>query len=219
MVQTFPMALEDFFEGLPIQTFKSDLGEALEFNQSGAGEVLSADLGPRLWKNDIMIRTGSYAMIEQIKARLNLLRYANRSLFVHAMPFMAPQADPDGAILGANVITLTDVDTSNNRVIELSGFDEDYQLTIGDFMSFTYGSNPIRYAMHQFAENVAADGAGKIEIEVGSFMRPGYALDTVVTLIKPFYKAVVVPNSVEVGSMGGQFGEGIKFAVMQTLGR
>lgn len=219
MVQTFPMALDEFFEGLPIQSFKSDLGEAMEYNQDGSGAILTADMGPRLWKNDIIVRTGNYTTIEQIKARLNLLRYPGRSLFVHAMPFMAPQADPDGSILGASVITLTDVDGSNNRVVTLSGFPVGYELTTGDFMSFSYGSNPIRYAMHQFAETAVANALGIITIEVGSFIRPGYVLDSAVTLIKPFYKAVVVPGSTDVGSMGSQFGDGVKFSVVQTLGR
>lgn len=219
MVQTFPMALDKFFEGLPIQTFKSDVGEAMEYNQTGGGEIISADLGPRLWKNDIVVRTGSYATIEQIKARLNLLRYPNRSLLVHSMPFMAPQADPNGSILGASSITLSDVDTSNNRVVELSGFPIGYKLTVGDFMSFTYGSNPVRYAMHQFAETAIADAGGKITIEVNTFIRPGFALDTAVKLIKPVYKAIVLPGSTDVGDMGGQFGSGVKFTVMQTLGR
>lgn len=219
MVQTFPMALDEFFEGLPIQSFKSDLSESMEYNQDASGAILTADMGPRLWKNDIIVRTGNYGTIEQIKARLNLLRYPNRSLFVHAMPFIAPQADFDGSILGASVITLTDVDGSNNRVIELSGFPAGYQLTAGDFMSFTYSSNPIRYAMHQFAESAVADGAGVMTIEVSSFIRPGYVLGSTVTLIKPYYKAVVVPGSTDVGSMGGQFGEGVKFSVVQTLGR
>lgn len=212
------MQLEDFFEGLPIQSFKSDLGEAMEFNQDASGQIVSADLGPRLWRNDIIVRTGEYATIEQIKARLNMLRYPGRSLFVHSMPFLGPQADPDGSILGANTITLTDVET-NNRVIELSGFDEGYTLTVGDFMTFLYGSNPIRYAMHQFAETVSADVDGKIVIEVGSFIRPGYVLDSEVILVKPFYKAVVVPGSTDVGAMGQQMGEGVRFTVMQTLGR
>lgn len=218
MVQSFPMALDEFFEGLPIKSFRPDLGEALEYNQDGSGAILTADHGPRLWKNDIVIRTGDYALIEQIKARLNMLRYANRSLFVHSMPFMAPQADPDGSILGSNTITLTDVQ-SNNRVVELSGFPVGYKLTTGDFMTFAYGSNPVRYAMHQFAEDAVADGSGVITIEVNSFIRSGYVLDAEVVLKKPFYKAVIVPNSTEVGAMSGQFGEGIKFTVIQTLGR
>ncbi|MCL5459694.1 hypothetical protein M3M33_13750, partial [Loigolactobacillus coryniformis] len=86
---------------------------------------------------------------------------------------------------------MADVDTANNRVVTLSGFAPGYDLTTGDFMSFSYGSNPVRYAMHQFASDGVADSNGEIEIETNSFIRPGFALDTVVRLIKPFYKAVV----------------------------
>lgn len=215
MVQTFPMNLEDFFEGLPIQIFTPELTEAMEMNRNGSGEVLTASLGPRLWKNDIVIRNGTYAEIERIKARLNMLRYPNRSLFVHGMPFLAPQHDPDGSILGASVITLTDVE-SNNRVIELTGFPDDYVLTVGDFIGFSYGSNPIRHAFHQVTAS-AAENAGVMSVEVCDFIRPGFALDSVVTLIKPKYKAIVLPGSVGVGPSEGQRTEGLKFTIMQTL--
>ena len=215
MVQTFPMPLEDFFENLPIQVFTPDLTEALEVSRNGGGEVLTADLGPRLWKNDIVIRSGYYGEIEQIKARLNMLRYAGRSLMVHGMPFLGPQYDPDGSILAASTITLTDVQ-SNNRVIELSGFPNDYTLTVGDFIGFTYGSNPIRYAFHQCVETVS-EVAGVITIEVCDFIRPGFALDSEVTLIRPEYKAIVLPGSTVVPPSEGQRTEGLKFSVMQTL--
>lgn len=217
MVYTFPMPLDVFFDGLPIQSFVADLGEAMEHNRTGGGEIVSADLGPRLMKLDCVIRKGDYVEIERVMAKLDVLRYAGRSLIVHAMPITAPQYDPDGSILGVSAITLTDV-AVNNRVIELSGFPEGYKLQYGDFLSFTYGSNPIRYAIHKVVNEAEADEDGVMAgLEVVDFIRPGFALDTAVTLIKPRFKAVLVPGSTEKGSSGSMFTDGIKFSLIQTL--
>lgn len=216
MAYTFPLPLEDFFEGLPIQSFNSDLGEAMEANQTGAGEITTADLGPRLWRNDITIRVGYYADIERVKAKLNILRQANRSLLVHSMPFMYPQYDPDGSILGASVVSL-DFVSPNNREVILAGLPENYELTVGDFISFTYGSNPIRYAMHQVVKGKVATALGTALIELSPFIRPGYVLGQTVRLIKPVYKAVVVPGSTKTGESSGQMTNGIQFSLVQTF--
>lgn len=214
---TFPMKLEDFFGGLPIQSFASDLGESMEHSRTAAGEVITADLGPRLWQNDITIRTGYYDEIERVKAKLQLLRQAGRSLLVHSMPFIAPQSDPDGSILGNNVISLTSVQ-SNNREISLSGFPAGYTLTVGDFLSFTYSNNPTRYAMHQIVQGGIADVVGTISnLEVVPFIRPGYTTGAQVRLMKPIYKAVLMPASTSAGKSRGQMTDGVQFSLIQTL--
>lgn len=221
MAQTFPMALADFFEGLPVRAFKPDLTEAMQFSRTKGGEVLTSDMGPRLWTNEIIIGTNYYNRIEQIRARLNLLRQAGRSLLVHSMPLKGPQYDPLGILLGSNVITLTNV-AANNREINLDGFPEGYELRPGDCLSFTYGSNPLRYAMHQVVNTCTTDtpySGAMSNVEVVDFIRPGFVLGTTVHLIKPVYKAIVLPGSTEVGQSGDMVTAGLKFSVMQTLGR
>lgn len=217
MAYTFPLPLADFFAGLPIQTAVPDLTEAVEMSQSGGGEILTADVGPRLWKMDVSIRPGYYADIEPIKAKLNLLRRAGRSLIVHAIPSMYPAADPTGSILGANVVQLDGVNV-NHRDISLSGFPPGYKISVGDCMSFTYGSNPVRFAMHQFVGEAYANGEGVISpIEVIDFIRPGFTLGAPVTIIKPAFKAIVVPGSTNPGRVGQRMIDGLQFTVMQTL--
>lgn len=217
MAQTFPMALADFFSTLPIQGFAPDLGESMEFSRTKGGEITTSDNGPRLWMMNIIIGERPHASIEQIKARLNLLRSPNRSLLVPSMPLLAPQKDPLGSILGSSVVTLTAV-ASNNREITLEGLPPGYTLSIGDFLSFTYGSNPVRYAMHQVVAEKSADGAGILAaLEVVDFIRPGWTAGAVVTLVKAFYKAVVVPRSTEVGDSDVLMSKGVKFSVIQTF--
>ena len=217
MAQTFPMLLADFFDGLPIKGFTPDLTEAMEYSRTKGGEITTADNGPRLWTMDLIVPAGTHAKIEQIKAKLQLLRSPARSLLVGSMPLLYPQADPNGSIIGSTAITLTNVQP-NNREITLAGFPPGYEITVGDFMSFTYGSNPVRYAMHQFVSNGVATGGGEIiDIEVVDFIRPGWAVDTPVRIRKPQYKAVVVPGSTEVLESDAMISGGVKFSVIQTF--
>lgn len=219
MAYTFPLTLAQFFDGLPIESAMFDLGEALEMGETGGGEILTADVGARLWKCDVEIALQPYFTAEQIKAKINLLRYAGRSLIVHPIPMVAPQYDPTGSILGggASAVSLIAVN-ANNREIKLGGLPVGYQLTIGDKLSFQYGSNPVRYALHEVASNGVADGTGATGwFELTSFIRPGYALLSNVKLIKPEMKAVLIPGSFSAGKSGGQVTQGMKFSLVQTL--
>lgn len=216
MAYTFPMPLNQFFDGLPITVFSFDLGEALEMNETGGGEILTADMGNRLWQMDCEIKPGYYADIKQIKAKLDVLRYAGRSLLVHALGITAPQSDPDGSILGASVPVLNAVQP-NNREIRLGGLPNGYVITTGDYLAFQYGSNPVRYAFHQVANGATAPGGVSGLIELSSFVRPGYALGAPIQLIKPTMKMIVRPGSVDPGRSGGRFTTGVKFSLVQTL--
>ena len=217
MAQTFPMLLADFFDGLPIKGFTPDLTEAMEYSRSKGGEIFTADFGPRLWQMDIVVAAGTHAKIEQIKARLQLLRSPGRSLLVGSMPLLYPQKDPLGSIIGASTILLKAV-AGNNREINLSGFPAGYELTPGDFLSFTYGSNPVRYAMHQVvAPKIAAGDGTMTALEVVDFIRPGWVVDTPVRIRKPMYKAVVVPGSTDIMESDAIMSGGVKFSVIQTF--
>jgi hypothetical protein len=217
MVYTFPMALEDFFGDLPIETVSLDLPEQIEMSQNGAGEILTADLGDRLWRADVTIPWRYYDDAEAIKAKLHMLRYAARSLFVTPIPKIAPRYDPTGSKLGASNPTLNAVQP-NNRELSIAGLPQDYVLSVGDTLSFTYGSNPTRYALHQIVKGgtTAANGITPL-LEVVPFIAPGYALGATVKLIKPVFKAIVEPGSFKPGTSGGRVTTGISFSIIQTF--
>lgn len=217
MVLTFPLSAAQFFDGLPIQSFTFDLGEAMEVNETAGGEILTADVGMRLWRIDCKLRIGRYAEIEQVKAKLDVLRYPQRPLIIQAIPLLYPQADPTGSILGASTVVLDNV-PGNNREIRLAGLPAGYVITPGDRLSFQYGSNPIRYALHRVVVGGTASGAGVSPfLEVTPFVRPGYSLGSAVKLGKPECKAVYVPGSFNAGSSGQQFTDGVTFSFLQTL--
>ncbi|MBB3234444.1 phage tail length tape measure family protein [Phyllobacterium endophyticum] len=73
--------------------------------------------------------------------------------------------------------------------------------SVGDLLSFDYGSNPVRRAMHRIVEASVASGAGVTPVfEVRPHFRVGVAIDIVVTVIKPAVKMRIVPGTLDEGS-------------------
>lgn len=216
MAKTFPLTVADFFGQLPITTFSPDLTEAMDVSRTRGGEVITADNGPRLWVSKITLRGGSYDEQERFRAMVNQLRMPGRSLLVPAMPRSAPLNDPKGLLLVGHTPKLFYV-AGNNRDVTISGLPVGYKLTYGDCISFQYGSNPVRYAMHQIVSEGTANLEGKLVVEVVDFIRPGYSIDSNVQLINPYFKAVLVPGSASMGTTGSQQTSGIEFQVIQTF--
>ncbi len=217
MAYTFPMSVTDFFDKMPVTVSSFDLGEALEHNETGGGEILSADLGNRLWRMECELVPDYHHSMDACRALLDVLRYAGRSLIAYPPYYDGPAMDKDGSILGGASVTLTDVQ-SNNRDIRLAGLPAGYEISIGDFISWQYGSNPTRYALHRFASGGTANGAGQSPfMELSSFVRIGYTLPATVRLIKPQVKMILVPGSVDAGSSRSLITSGVKFTLTQTL--
>lgn len=217
MAYTFPMPITDFFDNMPITVSTFDLGESLEYNKTGAGEALTADLSERLWKMDCELVPDYHHEMDGARALLDVLGYAGRSLIAYPPYYYGPKEDKDGAILGASSVTLTAV-ASNRRDITLSGLPAGYVLSRGDYFGYQYGSNPVRYAFHRLARGGTANGSGAaIGLESSSFIQPGYALPAAVKLIKPQLKMVLVPGSVDSGSSRSRITAGVKFSLVQTF--
>lgn len=216
MALVFPLPLADFFNGLPIEAGVVDLGEALEMSETGGGEILTAAIGNRLWKLDIAIATRDYQQGAAIMARLDLLRYPGRSLIARASPVAGPALDPKGLNLGGAAVTLAAV-AANNRELTLVGLPNGYTLGPGDMLSFRYGTNPVRYALHRIAAGGAAGTDGRLTVEVTPFIAPGWTVNAPVKLVGAEFKAVVVPGSVDPGKTGSTRVDGIKFSLIQTF--
>lgn len=222
MALAFPVPLTQFIGRIPIETASLELGEAYEMNETGFGEILTAELGARLWQMKVNIRPGSYDEMEAVRSRLNMLRQPGRSFFVTPVPRDYPRFDPTGSILGATVPTLNSV-SANMRDITLTGLPVGYRIFDGDYLSFQYGSNPVRYAFHQVLIQspngyTQANASGTTALfEITGNVRAGYALDTPVQLVKPYFKALIVPSSSNLGETGRWQTRGISFSVIQTL--
>lgn len=217
MAYFFPTALENFFETLAIQSALPDLTEDMDLNWNGQGELMTADVGERLWKMDLTLKSDRYEEVEASRARIQVFRQAGRPFFAHALPMFYPQADPNGLILGARVPTLDTV-AANMRDIRIAGLPAGYRLTAGDFLSFTYSTNPVRYAFHQLVGDATASAGGLTGLfEVNTEIRLGYALGASVRLIKPIFKAIILPGSYRGGMSMGTMTRDISFTIQQTL--
>lgn len=217
MAFTFPMSVTDFFNKMPITVSSFDLGDALEHNETGGGEILSADLGNRLWRMECELVPDYHYSIDACRALLDVLRYAGRSLIAYPPYYNGPASDKNGSILGGSTVTMTAVQ-SNNRDIRLEGLPDGYVISPGDYISWQYGSNPVRYALHRFATGGTASSGGVSPLmELSSFARLGYTLPVTVKLIKPEVKMVLVPGSVNAGTSRSLITSGVRFTLTQTL--
>lgn len=214
---TFPLALEDFFDGLRITTTGFDLTERMRRSETGGGESLVSDLSPRLWQFRFQVRTTTHAEQRAAEAKARILKQAGRPFFVTDPTAAYPASDPDGSTLGSSTVTIASLN-SDNRRLTLTGLPANYELPAGTLLSFTYGS-PARYALHEVVAGVTAYGTGTTQLfEVSPFIRPGATVGTWVTLIKPFCKAVMMPGSWEAGPRRVDgFTEGFSFDAIQTL--
>ena len=104
----------------------------------------------------------------------------------------------------------------DNKRLSIQGLPTNYELTPGDFLSFTYGSSPTRYALHQVVSAAQADGLGQTDLfEVTPLIRPGASTSAAVTLIKPYCKAVLTDLSFGAGSF--RVTTDLSFSFVQTL--
>jgi len=215
----FPLALDDFFGGLPLVVLGFDLGESTRISQTGGGEILTAEgPAPRLWRGSVSTRTHRHAVQRKLEAKARVLRQAGASFFVGDPTAAYPAADPMGSIHGSATPIIHTLDADNKRM-RIGGLPSNYVLTIGDQLSFSYGSSPARYALHEVVtDQVTASSAGLTPLfEVSPFIRPGAITGLAVTLIRPVCKAVMVPGEFRAGERRPYLTTGFSFSFRQTL--
>jgi len=216
---TYPLPAAGYFGGLRVASCTFDLGEALEISRTGAGEVLTADLGPRLWTGQVTLAQARARTAHATHAVLQTLRQAGRSLMVFDPAHACPAADPEGAILAAaGAAPVIAALPAGNRSLQLEGLPAGYGLSPGDYLSFAYGAAPERVAFHQIVQGAVADVAGVTgEIEVIPHIRPGAVLGAPVQLVRPAFKAVIKPSSVQLGASAPGLVGPTSFEILQTL--
>lgn len=216
MALTYPLALASFQDMQSIVESTFALDEAMLANRTGGGEIISSAIGTRLWRGRLTCRGHAYIDLDQMTARVDLLRRAGTSFLVTLPSRIGPQLDPDGAILGASTPEITAI-ASNNVDVTIGGLPAGYQLRRGDLMSWTYLSSPTRYALHQVVTNTTANGSGVMTVEIMPPVRPGYVTPIAITLIRPVCKAVIVPGSYQPPTVTRQGPARFSFDWQQTL--
>lgn len=149
---------------------------------------------------------------------IDILRQAGRSFLVYDTRRPAPLLDPNGTILGAATPTIHTL-SADPRELRITGLPASYVLSPGDYLSFTYGTNPVRYALHRVVATTTAVAGLTPLFEVTPAIRSGAVTGAAITLIKAHCKAVILAGSVETGSGRRTITEGIGFGYVQSLGR
>jgi hypothetical protein len=213
---TYPMSLPAFFGGLRVASCTFSLPEALQFEETGGGEVVTAALGVRLWQGEVTLAADHHGGMAAAEAAVSAVREAGASFFAFPSHKPAPAVDPDGRFLGASVPQIASLPSA--RSLSLSGLPAGYVISAGDFLSFAYGT-PARFALHQVVIGGAAGAAGVTgEMAVTPAIRPGAVVGAAVALVRPFARVRYLPGSLRPASYGPAIGQGLSFSFRQTLG-
>lgn len=216
MALAFPLSIAEFFTPLAKVSYTFRLDEAVQFNETAGGEVLSADYGARLWRADVTVRANTYVTLDSVAARAELVQQAGASFFVTHPWRDGPQSDPTGAALSGFTPQITGVN-ANMRDVTFSGLPVSYGLWNGDYVGFGYGS-PTRFAFHRIVTGNTSNGSGVAGgIELSPPVRPGYSTPFDVSLIRPRFKAVYVPGSYSPPSQSRAVRTEFSFSLRQTL--
>jgi len=122
-----------------------------------------------------------------------------------------PKARPDGVFGDTGVLNSVN---ANNKAISISGLDAGMALSVGDYLSFTYGTSR---ALHQVVEAVTASGTGlTVEFEVRPYLRPGWALGAAIKLKLPKGIFTLLPDSIASATQG-PITSTVSFKAIQSL--
>lgn len=215
MALSFPLTAAQFMGLSRVQSARFWLPDGVVTEATEGGEVFSANRGPRLWQAEFVLARGHHSKVDFDEARLSLLAMPGASFLAYDPRRTGPQDDPEGAILGAAAPFIS---TVGYRDIGISGLPAGYVLRRGDYIGWTYGSSPTRYALHRAVTTATASGLGVISaIEVVPPVRPGLTVGAAIALHRPVCKMVVEPGSVMAGVGSGMISAGATFRARQTL--
>jgi hypothetical protein len=211
---TFPLSIATFASKLRIRQVKWGLQDYREFSGMGSGQILEADLAPQLWQGDVTLGEAFHYDSRKIEAMCNAVIRSMGTFYLYDPRTAYPFADRTGAILGASVVKINSLVSA--KALTLKGLPSGYQITAGDYLSWDYGSAPVRRAFHEFSEDIVANGSGITgAVEVSPFIRTGAAVDQIVTLIKPAVMCKIKPASLSIESTGNILTSQVTFSVIQ----
>lgn len=219
MVMSYPHDQAAFEDRLVFPEVTFRLGAALEMNETGAGELITTDVGERLWRAAVTVAPRGIPAGREQQALVEDLLYAGRSVLLTPAPYTGPQEDLDGSVYtgGSGNAQISSATTND---ISLTGMPSGYTLRRGDFLSWTYSSSPTRYALHRVSQVIGvANGSGAIDdLEVTPFVRsPGSLAGTAVELFTPVAKMVLEPGGYSAPRARTAISEGLAFSARQTF--
>lgn len=214
MAYAFPISVGDFLHRLPIQSMTFDLPEAVEVSETGAGELLTADLGSRLWQGEITLGDMTPSEAAVALSMIDVVRGHGGSFFCYDISHPTPRSEPIASRFTATGAKLGAVH-ANRREVQIAGLPAGYLLQHFDHLAFLYSG---RHALHRVVSMASASGAGQTGwLEVVPPVRPGFVLNSAVSLRRPACKAIILPGSVQPGRRSHTITKGAAFKWRQTL--
>ena len=188
MSLSFPLALAEWQDLLRQEeiTFGPDRPEAVQ--ELAGGDSISARLGPTRWQGTLTLAPALHRDSAVVEARLALLVDQGGSFLLSDPRFAGPAAG-----LGAGTPTVASI-SSDRREIALAGYTG--TITAGDLLSWTYGSNPVRWTLHRAVTGAVNGGA----FEVTPAVPFGAVTGATVALQRPVCRARLVAGSVSFGA-------------------
>lgn len=208
-----PLSLAQVYQLLPIATVVWDIQRNDHFSGLGSGDVWQDELADPFWTGDLTLGRGLHDELKQAAAAIRDLEGAKQSFMCCDPLSPAPQADPNGALLGAANITIRAVSV-NRRMAQLQGFPAGYVLTRGDKLQFTQGS--IR-RFFEASETVAASAGGLMDLRVFPRLPLALAVGASINLINPACPVIISPGSHKPGTGRQSVTEGAALKVLQKM--
>lgn len=212
----FPLPAAAFFNLLPIAQITFDLPETVSHSRTRGGDVLSADIGDRLWTGEVTLGKITHEEYADVRPLIDLLRGAGTSFEIHDPTRPYPRGDLGGATLGASTPGIAAL--LNARELTITGLPPGYVISRDDMIGFQYAAAPRRYALHQVVTGAVANGVGTTPaIEVIPPIAPGVTVGEAVTLVRPPCKAMILPNSTAPAKARAIIRDGATFRWRQTF--
>lgn len=206
---------DQFFAGLRIASYTFDLQENRRTSETGGGELLVSDLGPRLWGGSLTVVPARHADQRAVSARVSLLRSGGGE-FMMADPSAVlgwgfsdgdPYWEPTLHAWGGSTVVLK----SRTRT-----------LAPGQYFSFTYAGGKV--GLHQVVafnggENIPGGTTGHwLETyTITPSIRAGAVAGTPVKIDVPVCKALIVPGTFRPAPYTPALAGGFSFDWRQTL--
>lgn len=181
MALTFPRT--DILAGCGFAQKSFALMLRQEYSRPAGGVTIGKDMGPALWTVEYVTVPQQFSDMVTYEAMLRSLDGVIHPFSAYDMRRPYPLAHANGDFSDSGKIKSVG---SNNKSLALKNLPAGFIMSVGDYLSFTYGSNPSSRALHQVMEVVVAGGSGETgEFEVRPHLRAGASPDTAVTLKKP----------------------------------
>lgn len=210
-----PLPAADFADLIKVASVKWWLQEQQELSGLGSGQVLVADLAPRLWHGTVSLCPMYNDEAAEVQSLVESLDGSLRSFYLYAPQKTYPKADPGGTILGSAAPVIHTIG-GDNKTLRIDDLPSSYVLSRGDFLAFDYGS-PAKRAFHRVMETAVASSGLTPLMEIRPHLRPGLVTGTAIDLVKPAARVILLPGSFQPGAVRGPITEGMSFDVVQRL--